>query len=97
MEYHVENNIAILTIHSFGQTDIKNAKQNFRKFIDGAFADLKTKNIQNLIVDLRDNTGGSDLNAEYFTSHFFDQPFRYWDRIEVTETVAKEIKGVSLR
>lgn len=96
LEYHVENNVAILTIHSFGQTDIKNAKQDFKKFIDEVFDDLKTKNIQNLIVDLRDNTGGSDPNAEYFTSYFFDQPFRYWDRIEVTETVAKEIKGVSL-
>lgn len=96
LEYRVDNNVAILTIHSFGQTDIKNAKQDFRKFIDEVFNDLKTKNIQNLVVDLRDNTGGSDPNAEYFTSHFFGQPFRYWDRIEVTETVAKEIKGVSL-
>ncbi|GGG58545.1 S41 family peptidase [Epilithonimonas arachidiradicis] len=96
LEFHMEDNVAILTIHSFGQTDIKNAKQDFRKFIDETFDDLKTKNVQNLIIDLRDNTGGSDPNAAYFASYFFDQPFRYWDRIEVTETVAKEIKGVSL-
>lgn len=96
LEFHMENNVAILTIHSFSQTDIKNAKQDFNKFIDQAFNDIKAKNIQNLIVDLRDNTGGSDPNAAYFTSYFFDQPFHYWDRIEVTETVAKEIKGVSL-
>jgi hypothetical protein len=25
----------------------------------------------------------------------FDKPFRYWDKIEVTEAVAKEIKGIN--
>ncbi|MFD2941812.1 S41 family peptidase [Flavobacterium notoginsengisoli] len=97
LEFKIENNVAFLTIHSFAKTDIKNAKQDFKKFTDQAFEEIKNKNIENLIVDLRDNTGGSDPNAEYFTSYFFDQPFRYWDRIEVTETVAKEIKGLSLK
>ncbi len=97
LEFKIENNVAFLTIHSFAKTDIKNSNQDFKKFIDQAFDEIKSRSIQNLIVDLRDNTGGSDSNAEYFTSHFFDQPFRYWDRIEVTETVAQEIKGLSLK
>jgi C-terminal processing protease CtpA/Prc len=27
-------------------------------------------------------------------SYFFDKPFRYWDKIEVTEAIAKQIKGI---
>ena len=97
LEFKIENNIGFLTIHSFAQTDIKKTKQDFKEFIDQTFTEIKTNKIQNLIVDLRDNTGGSDPYAAYFTSYFFDKPFRYWDRIEVTDAIAKEIKGVVLK
>lgn len=97
LEFKIENNTGFLTIHSFARSDIKKANQDFKKFIDKAFTEIKTNKVQNLVVDLRDNTGGSDPYAAYFTSYFFDKPFRYWDRIEVTEAIAKEIKGAALK
>jgi Peptidase family S41 len=97
LEFKIENNIGILTIHTFSNSDIKKSGQKFKSFIDGAFAQIKAGNIQNLVIDLRDNTGGSDAYAAYFTRYFFDKPFRYWDRIEVTEAIAKEIKGIALK
>ena len=97
LEFKVENKIGYLTIHSFSKTEIKKCNQDFKNFIDLAFAQLKTMNVENLVVDLRDNTGGSDPFAAYFTSYFFDNPFRYWDRIEVTQAVAEEIRGAVLK
>lgn len=97
LEFKIENDIGFLTIHSFAETDIKEVKQDFKRFIDQAFAEIKTNKIENLVVDLRDNTGGSDPYAAYFASCFFDKSFRYWDRIEVTEAIAKEIKGIALK
>jgi C-terminal processing protease CtpA/Prc len=97
LEFEINDGIGVLTIHSFAKTDIKRSKQDFKEFIDKAFIQLKEIGIQHLVVDLRDNTGGSDPYAAYFTSYFFDKPFRYWDRIEVTESIAKEIKGVMLK
>lgn len=97
LDFKIENSTAFLTIHTFAQSDIKKGGQHFKKFIDQVFAEIKSKNIKNLVVDLRDNTGGSDPNAVYFTRHFFDRPFRYWDRIEVTEAIAKEVKGFGTR
>lgn len=97
LEFKIENNTGFLTIHTFSKSEIKTSGQEFKNFIENAFAQLKNSNIKNLVVDLRDNTGGSDAYAAYFTSFFFDKPFRYWDRIEVTEAVAKDIKGFSLR
>jgi hypothetical protein len=92
LEFSITDSIGRLTIHSFARSDIKKSKQQFQPFIKDAFKQLRSVN--NLIIDLRYNTGGSDANAAYFTSYFFDKPYRYWDRIEVTPAIAKSIKGI---
>lgn len=94
LEFEVVNQAGFLAIHSFAKTDIKAGDQRFKKFMKRTFRELKDKKVPNLVVDLRYNTGGTDANAARFASYFFDKPFNYWDRIEVTETVAKQIKGV---
>lgn len=93
LTFSIENNTGILTIHTFEEEEIKKQKQHFDNFIDAVFDELTTKNIPDLIVDLRDNGGGEDAHAAYFTRHFFDTNFRYWDRIEVTEAWAKSFKN----
>jgi hypothetical protein len=95
LEFNLADGTGILTIHSFAKTTIKAHGQSFKKFIKATFRELKKMGIENLIIDLRYNTGGSDGNAAYLASYFFDKPFRYWEKIEVTEAVAKEIKGVN--
>ncbi len=95
LEFEVKNGIAILKIHSFADTAIKQGGQNFKKFIKDVFQTLQQQNIKDLIIDVRNNTGGTDDNAALLASFFFDKTFRYWDKIEVTEAVAKEIKGVN--
>lgn len=95
LEYRLDNNTGFLTIHSFANSAIKRGNQHFREFIDKTFEELNAKGVPNLVVDLRYNTGGSDVNAAYFSSFFFDKPYRYWDRIEVTEQVAGQIKGLA--
>ena len=96
LEFRIENETGFLTIHSFAKSEIENTKQDFKKFIDTTFAQLNAGNIQNLVVDVRDNTGGSDPYAAYLASYFFDKPFRYWDKIEVTDAIAKQMKGLVL-
>lgn len=93
LEFEVKNGIAVLKVHSFADTAIKQNGQNFKKFIKDVFQTLQQQNIKDLIIDVRNNTGGTDDNAALLASFFFDKTFRYWDKIEVTEAVAKEIKG----
>ena len=57
------------------------------------FTELRQNKIKSLVVDLRDNTGGTDPYAVYLTSYLFDSTFQFGDRTEVTEAIAKEIKG----
>ena len=92
LEFAVKNNVGYLTLYAFDEPDVSNGGQNFKKFIDKAFLELKTKKIPNLIIDMRNNGGGEDTYAEYLTSYLFDRPFRYWDHIECTPGEAAEIK-----
>lgn len=95
LDFSITGQTGILTVRSFAKSDIKAGNQNFKLFIDDVFAQLKNRKTKNLIIDLRYNTGGSDPNAAYLSGFFFDQPYRYWDRIEVAEGTAKSIKGIS--
>jgi hypothetical protein len=94
LEFNIKNGVGMLSVHSFAKTDIKKGDQRYKKFIRSSFAELKKRKIENLVLDLRYNTGGTDANAAYLSKYFFDRSYRYWDRIEVTESVAKEIKGI---
>ncbi len=93
LEFEILNNIGVLKVHSFAKSTIKSNGQNFKKFSKDLFKQIKAKDVKNLIIDLRYNTGGSDGNAVDLASYFFDKPFRYWEKIEVTEKLAKEVKG----
>jgi hypothetical protein len=97
LEFRIDGRTAVLTINTFAKTNIEKGEQHFRPFIENVFSELERNHIQYLVVDLRDNSGGSDPNAVFFTSYFFDKPFRYWDRIEVTEAIATQIKGPKLK
>ncbi|MDR6340091.1 hypothetical protein HNQ91_003156 [Filimonas zeae] len=94
LAFTVQNNTGFLTVHSFAASDIKAAGQKFSSFMKKTFTTLEEQHIPDLVVDLRDNTGGSDANAALFCRYFFDTAFRYWDRIVVTDSIAREVKGI---
>ncbi|MCW3464538.1 S41 family peptidase [Chitinophaga nivalis] len=95
LAFQITDQTGYLTIHTFAQSDIKKGGQDFHRFLQQAFDSLQAQNIRDLVIDLRYNTGGSDTHAAYFSRYFFTQPYRYWDRIEVTPQLAKKIKGLA--
>lgn len=88
LSFHIAGGTGFLTIRSFAVTDIRKNGQRFRSFIDSVFHELKEKQVKHLILDIRYNTGGTDPNAVYLARHFFNKPFRYWDKITVTPGIA---------
>ncbi|MHA7058771.1 S41 family peptidase [Aquimarina sp. M1] len=94
LQFQIEEDIAFLKIRSFAKTMIKQNGQNFRKYIKNVFKDLKNQGIKKLVIDVRYNSGGTDGNAVFLARHFFNKPFRYWEKIEVTEKTAEQITGV---
>jgi hypothetical protein len=72
---------ALLTITSFWE----NAEgESFKHFLKQSFADINSRGIQQLIIDVRDNEGGNDSRGSLLLSYLMDKEFRYYDRLETT-------------
>ncbi|MBA2307480.1 hypothetical protein H0W26_05080 [Candidatus Dependentiae bacterium] len=84
LEFLSESNTALLTIKTFGEDSIKKASQDYPKFLEAAFQEIKRKNVQNLIIDLRANGGGHDEFGSRLFSYLTDKEFRYFDYIETS-------------
>jgi hypothetical protein len=94
LTFSIKDGVGHLTIHSFANSSVKSHDQKFKKFIKQTVKTVNSKKIKNLVIDVRYNTGGTDGNAAFLAANFFDTPFRYWDRIEVTEAIAREVRGL---
>lgn len=75
---------ALLAIHSFLPVDLKYSKQRFSKFIKSVFQQIQKQKIENIIIDLRENSGGEMLYANELFSYLIDKPYRFLNRIEVS-------------
>lgn len=62
----------------------------YQKFIDSAFIEIKASKKTNLIIDLRNNTGGNDSFSDYLVSYFADKPFKWCS--EFTLKTSKPLK-----
>ncbi len=68
---------ARLTIPSFS------SNPDFPLFLQKAFGQIKSANIKNLIIDLRNNQGGRDEYGRLLFSYLARKPFRYYKNISV--------------
>jgi tetratricopeptide (TPR) repeat protein len=71
-----QKNTAVMTINSFVYYEERN--KIFFSFIDKAFGEIKEKNIENLIIDLRGNGGGDPFCASYLLAYIERQPYIYF-------------------
>ncbi len=56
---------------------------NFRQWVEDTFKSLREKGTETLIIDLRGNGGGDDMNGATLASYLTDKSFRYFDHINV--------------
>lgn len=79
----IDSKTGKLTIYTFDMGDEKAEEHlNYVKFLDSIFIRLKDENIKNLIVDVRQNGGGTDPNDivtySYLTQRFFQENKKAW-------------------
>lgn len=81
----IDSSTGILTIHTFsmGNETTKEHKK-YSTFLDSIFTKIKKQNLKNLIVDVRQNGGGTDPNDvitySYLTSRNFQESKEVWIR-----------------
>ncbi|MBK8634792.1 MAG: peptidase S41 [Saprospiraceae bacterium] len=81
LEIIEQDKIAYMTIGSFNYYPWNNL-ETFKKFIDSSFTEINENKIQNLVIDVRMNGGGSRESSIYLLKHLVSKPFTYYSRVE---------------
>lgn len=86
------DNMATITIKSFVYYDEQ--LPVFTSFIDSCFNQIELHNIENVVIDLRDNGGGDPYCAAHLLQYISDRPFRYYKKEMSSsyEDLTKKIK-----
>jgi hypothetical protein len=82
-----ENDVAIMTIKGFSSRHL----EKFKVFLEKHFSYIHEKNINNLIIDIRDNSGGSTNLSWELISCLTDKPFKLFSKILIK--LSKQIEG----
>lgn len=76
------NDLAVLRISSFMANQVKKKhKQNFKKIIKRAFAEIRKDKIDNLVIDIRDNTGGMAFAPPYLYTYLGTKDFKFKSKL----------------
>jgi Peptidase family S41 len=67
---------------------------NFDSLLAKAFSRLKKEKISNLIIDLRDNEGGSEHQEAELMSYLYNKPFKLYQNIYVSRLDYRPLKSV---
>lgn len=85
------DNVAILTIRTFSNDRLKAVGENFERFLKTAFNDLQQKKVSRLLIDVRGNGGGDDINGALLYSYLTQKPFSYFATLQsTTQTFRKK-------
>lgn len=80
----IDSSIGVLTVYDFAIGGNENAKEHktYVAFLDSIFTKIKKENLKNLIVDVRQNGGGTDPNDlatySYLTQRNFQENNTAW-------------------
>ncbi len=76
VEFSIKNSLATLTIQTFNKEPLKKAK--YASKLKTLFKEIKKKNINHLIIDIRNNGGGHTDSVEELISYIYDQEFQFY-------------------
>lgn len=87
---HKETNTAVLDLNSFNFYE-ENEKNEYRNFLDSAFKEIKENQIENLVIDIRQNGGGLESLVWDLFQYISPVPFQTAGSSisKVSETVKK--------
>ena len=76
LEIKQGKNTAVMTLYSFNYYPWNNLDE-YKQFVDESFKKIKESQVENLIIDLRFNGGGSAESSIYLLKYLSKTPFAY--------------------
>lgn len=80
----LQSNTAILTLNTFNNALFKEKEMKFKQFVSNSFKKIDSLNIENLIIDIRENGGGIEGNEDYLFSYLTDKPYTKYKDVEIS-------------
>lgn len=81
---YLKGNIARLTFNTFSNSNFRKHDMNFQRFTDSCFNILLKDKTETLVIDMRENGGGSEGNEDYLFSWLTDKPYIKYDSVELS-------------
>lgn len=78
-DFRVQDGVAVLLVNTF-----LGSKYEFEAFFDEVFETLDRQNVRDLVIDLRENTGGQIGNASLLLAYLLDRSHHFPRYIHVT-------------
>jgi len=92
IEINEQNDYALLTVsRSFYN---KGIDPDFDSLLSAAFRIIKEKKISNLILDVRNNEGGSEAQQMKLMSYLYNQPFKLYQNIYLSHLDFRPLKHI---
>jgi C-terminal processing protease CtpA/Prc len=83
VELTYRDGVPILTVRTFGGRTISSAGIDYPDFLHNVFQELADTSAESLIIDVRDNGGGSDEYGKLLAAYLIPEPFDYYRFLEV--------------
>jgi hypothetical protein len=78
LKFQDDGKIAVLTIRSFDEYVDSRRTLKIHDFLQQSFEQIREKQSESLIIDVRDNGGGLDAPGAQLFSYLWDKPFEYY-------------------
>mgnify|MGYP006077456365 CR=1 FL=1 len=73
LSFEMSEKISVLNFPTFNAKKLK--KSNYKALLKASFAEIKAKNIEHLIIDVRNNGGGDPIPTQELISYLIDEKF----------------------
>lgn len=74
---------AVLTVNDFGSKQYTGRKPGFKKLLDSIFTAINARQVNNLVIDIRRNEGGSQGMEDLLLSHLITKGYLKYDYVEI--------------
>jgi len=83
IELSWRDDVPILTVRTFGGGAYRQARIDYAAFLQTVFSEFDRRDAQDLVIDVRDNGGGSDEYGSLLAAHLLSDEFEYYESLRV--------------